>query len=146
VGVAYFSFFTLLLVLSAFLIFESKIGISANQVLEYYLGSEERFIPKKTSLGILKISLPHIFAYGLITMVLLHFLFFTAYKEGRQVGILLQLMFLSASVEIASPLFMVEGYEFFAYIKLISFFMFNSLIVYAALLLLYDVANKKTDL
>jgi len=71
--VLYFLLFSLLLLGSAYLLFDAKIGFSYNRVLHYYQGGQALFTASKSFGGILKIILPHIFAFGLFLMVLLHF-------------------------------------------------------------------------
>ena len=82
-SILYYLAFILLLITSAIMLFENKIGFSATSILEYYLGSEEKFIPSKGYIGVLKIILPHIFVFGLLSMVLLHFLVFTKHKYKK---------------------------------------------------------------
>jgi len=138
-SILYYLAFTLLLITSAVMLFENKIGFSYASVLEYYIGNEERFIPAKSSLGVLKIILPHIFVFGLLSMVLLHFLVFTAHRYKRNTIILIYTTFLTAILEMFTPFFILNGYEFFAYIKLFSFFVFLALVVYISWLLFYSI-------
>lgn len=141
-SVFYYLIFTMLLVLSAIMIFDQKIGFSFTGVLEYYTGNEEKFIPAQTSMGILKIVLPHIFVFGLISMVLLHFLVFTKLRYKKITIHLIYLTFITALLEIFTPLLIVNGFEFFAFVKLLSFFIFLSLIVYISWLLFYSITKE----
>ncbi len=141
-AVLYFLLFSLLLVLSGFLLFDSKIGFSVQGVLDYYLGNEEMFTQEKTALGILKIVLPHIFAFGLFSMVLLHFLIFTSHRNSPKAKALIYLIFITALLEIITPFFIINGYHFFAYLKLFSFFLFESLILYTGWLLFTSILKK----
>ncbi|MDQ7046015.1 MAG: hypothetical protein Q9M32_08900 [Sulfurimonas sp.] len=139
-SIAYFLLFTLLLLLSGALLFDDKIGFSIEGVLNYYLGNEEAFTQEKSAFGILKIILPHIFAFGLFCMVLLHFLVFTKQRNLKKTKALVYLLFISAFLEIGSPFLIINGYEFGAYIKLFSFFLFEALVLYTAYLLLFSIA------
>lgn len=136
-SVSYFLLFSLLLLLSSVMIFERKIGLSTQEVLAYYLGDETLFIPAKTISGVLKLVLPHVLAFGLFSMVLLHFLVFT--KQKHKTKTLTLLIFMSALLEIFSPLFIILGFESFAYLKLFSFFLFESLFLYLLWLLFFSI-------
>jgi hypothetical protein len=112
-----------------------KIGFNYLSVLEYYIGNEEKFIPAQSAAGILKMVLPHIFVFGLFTMVLLHFLVFTDLKVKKAFLILIYITFITALLEIFAPFMIINGFEFFAYIKLFSFFSFLALILFILWLL-----------
>ena len=141
-SILYYLIFTMLLVVSAIMIFEHKIGFNYIGVLEYYIGNEEKFIPAQTTMGILKIVLPHIFVFGLISMVLLHFIVFTKKRYKKFTIYLIYLTFITAFLEIFTPLLIVNGFELFAYIKLLSFFMFIIFIVYISWLIFYSITKE----
>lgn len=134
-SIFYYLLFSLLLIFSAVMLFEHKIGFSYNSVLEYYIGNEEKFIPAQSAAGILKIVLPHIFVFGLLTMVLLHFLVFTNLKSRRAFLILIYATFATAFLEIFAPFMIISGWWFFAYIKLLFFFLFLALTLFILWLL-----------
>lgn len=121
--------FSLLLIVSAIMLFEHKIGFSFEAVLEYYVGNEEKFIPALSSGGILKIILPHIFVFGLFAMVLLHFLVFTPLRHKKSLFVLIYATFGVALLEMLTPFLIINGWSFFAYVKLLSFFLFLGLIL-----------------
>ena len=134
-SILYFLIFSLLLIISAVMLFWHKIGFNYLSVLEYYIGNEEKFIPAQSAAGILKMVLPHIFVFGLFTMVLLHFLVFTDIKVKKAFLILIYITFITALLEIFAPFMIINGFEFFAYIKLFSFFSFLALILFILWLL-----------
>lgn len=139
-SIIYYLIFSLLLILSAYMLFENKIGFSVQNVLDYYIGNEERFIPTKSAAGILKLVLPHIFVFGLFTMVLLHFLVFTNLRQKKSTLVLIYTTFTIALLEIFTPFMIIGGFEFFAYVKLFSFFAFLTLVLYLSWLLFYTIA------
>jgi len=126
----------MLLLVSSILLFEEKIGFSFKGVLEYYIGSEEKFIVAKSSAGVLKIVLPHIFVFGLFMMVILHFLYFTKEKKIQAIT---YAAFTLSFLEIFSPLMIINGFEIFVYLKLVSFFLFETLVVYVLFLLFSSI-------
>ncbi|WP_324170617.1 hypothetical protein [Sulfurimonas sp.] len=138
-SILYYLAFSILLILSAYMLFEHKIGFSYQGVVEYYTGNEDKFIIAKSFSGILKIVLPHIFVFGLLSMVLLHFLVFTKLRYKKSTLVLIYLTFFTAFTEIFSPFLIISGLEFFAYLKLLSFFVFSALILYISWLLLKSI-------
>lgn len=129
VFILYFLAFNALLLVSAMTIFNTKIGFLPKEVFDYYA--------HKTLMGILKVHLPHLLVFGLFGMVLLHFLVFTQYKN--QTKNLAIFFFASAFLELLSPLLMVYGFSFFAYLKVFSFITFYLLIIYVSMLILFDI-------
>ncbi len=129
-SVIYFLLFSLLLLASSVFLFEEKIGFSHREVINYYLGNEVLFQSSKTTTGLLKVLLPHIFGFGLFIMVVLHFLIFTSYNKSKYIYIVIIATFISGFFELFSSFFILYGFEFFAYIKLISFIVFQSLLLY----------------
>ena len=140
-SIVYFIVFSMLLVSSGIMLFEEKIGFEIHNILEYYLGNEEKFMVQKSYEGILKIVLPHIFAFGLFSMVILHFLVFTKYRDSTHAKSLIYTLFISAFLEIFSPFMIIFGAEFFAYIKIVSFVLFEGLVVYISWLLFNSIVN-----
>jgi len=122
------------------MLFEHKIGFGYTAVLEYYTGNEEKFIPAQSASGILKIVLPHIFVFGLFFMVLLHFLVFTKLRDKKSLLALIYAAFGVALLEIFSPLLIINGLEFFAYLKLFSFFALLGLVLYILWLLFKSIS------
>ena len=129
-SILYFLLFSLLLLASSIFLFEEKIGFSYREVINYYLGNEVLFQSSKTITGLLKVLLPHILGFGLFIMVVLHFLVFTNYNKSKKIYIIILATFISGFFELFSSFFILYGFEFFAYIKLISFVVFESLLLY----------------
>ena len=141
-SILYYLSFSILLIVSAVMLFEHKIGFSFSAVVDYYVGNEEKFISAKSFIGILKIVLPHIFVFGLLAMVLLHFLVFTEHRYKKSTLILIYTTFVTALLEIFTPFMIINGFKFFAYIKLFSFFVFLALILYVSWLLFRSIVNE----
>ncbi|MDF1883530.1 hypothetical protein JHD49_06210 [Sulfurimonas sp. SAG-AH-194-C21] len=138
-AVLYFLAFSLLLLVSSLLLFDDKIGLSVHGVLEYYLGNEDKFLVEKSWGTILKIILPHIFAFGLFFMVVLHFLLFTKHRTTQLFIKLTYAIFIMGFLELFSPYFIIMGLEFFAYVKLVSFISLELLLLYTLWLLLSSI-------
>lgn len=138
-SILYYLLFSLLLIVSAVMLFEHKIGFSFSGVLEYYIGNEEKFISSKDSASILKVVLPHIFVFGLLALVLMHFVVFTEHRYKKSTILLIYMTFITALLEIFTPFLIVSGFEFFAYVKLLSFFLLLALVLYIAWLLFHSI-------
>ncbi len=139
-SILYYLAFSLLLIVSAVMLFEHKIGFSYSSVLEYYIGNEEKFISPQSAGGVLKIVLPHIFVFGLFAMVLLHFLVFTKLRYEKSLLGLIYAAFGVALLEIFSPFAIINGVHFFAYAKLFSFIAFLALLLYISWLLFKSIS------
>jgi len=138
-AIGYFLIFSVLLLMSSVMIFEYKIGFDKVSILNYYLGNEVLFIPAKSLSGILKIVLPHIFVFGLFSMVILHFMIFTKQRDTKKIKFLIYLLFVSVFLEIFTPMMIIGGFESFAYLKLLSFVVLESLIFYILYLLFFSI-------
>lgn len=138
-AVGYFLLFSVLLLLSGTLIFAEKIGFSHESIQSYYLVNTTSFSSAKTFDGLLKIIVPHIFAFGLFVMVILHFLIFTNKRDTKEVQFLIYSSFITAFLELFSPFFIIFGVDFFIFIKLISYFLFNFVILYTLFILFKSI-------
>lgn len=121
------------------MIYAEKTSFSVMGVLQYYIGSGADFIAAKTNGGLFKLILPHIFAFALLSMVLLHFLAFTKFKEKTRV--LVYAVFFVQFLEIFSPFLIINGAEFFVYLKLLSLFLYMLLLIFVLGVLVYSIAR-----
>jgi hypothetical protein len=58
------------------LLYFNKMSLSYSSVVEYYLGSEERFLQPRSYQGLLEVSHFHLFAMGMLLLVLTHLMLF----------------------------------------------------------------------
>jgi len=70
----------LLWVTNAALYFQ-KMDLGYQSVVDYYLGNEERFITPRSAQGMLEISHFHLFAMGMLLLVLTHLVLFVPLKS-----------------------------------------------------------------
>lgn len=68
--------YTLILWVSNFGMYFAKMSLSPQSVVEYYLGSEERFLQARTMQGMLEVLHYHSFAMGILLLTLTHLLLF----------------------------------------------------------------------
>jgi hypothetical protein len=122
------------------LLFEEKIGLGLHALRAYYLGDEALFMSVKSTQGLLKIVLPHIFALALLSMVLLHFLRFTNTKNKKALIVLIYVLFSAQFFEIFAPFLMLHISELFAYVKLFSLLVYFVLMLTTLYLLFASIA------
>ena len=58
------------------LLYFNKMSLEPSSVVEYYLGSEESFREPKSYQGLLEVSHFHLFAMGMLLLVLTHLMLF----------------------------------------------------------------------
>ena len=117
--VLYCLYVTLLWVTNALLYFE-KMGLDYASVVAYYLGDEERFLSPRSYQGLLEVSHFHLFAMGMLLLVLTHLVLFAPLRNATKAW-LVALPFASALLDEASG----WGVRFvdpaFAYLKIAGF-------------------------
>ncbi len=132
-------FFLLLVALefaSGALLYYWKIGFASANVFEYYHGSEaalarypdrpDRFLEPRTLLGLTKIALGHLLAYGVATLALAHFARSLAGRPPRWLDWLCALFFFAALLEIAAG-FLVRFADWPPWFRTGAFLLFQSL-------------------
>lgn len=96
--VVLYSLYVALLWATNALLYFSKMSLSIASVTEYYLGSEERFLEPRSYQGLLEISHFHLFAMGMLLLVLTHLVLFVPISN-RAKGWLVVAPFLAALVD-----------------------------------------------
>ncbi len=97
-----------------------KMGLSADSVIEYYLGSEEKFTQPKSYQSLLEVSHFHLFAMGMLAVTLTHLLLFANLSIGLKVW-LSGLTFASAIADEAAGWLVRFVHPGFAYFKIGAF-------------------------
>ncbi len=65
-----------------------KMGLTYASVVEYYLGSEERFLTPRSAQAMLEIAHFHLFAMGLLLLVLTHVMLFVPVANATKLGLI----------------------------------------------------------
>lgn len=63
------------------LLYFSKMSLTYTSVIEYYLGSEERYLSPRSYQGLLEVSHFHLFAMGMLLLVLTHLALFVPVRN-----------------------------------------------------------------
>lgn len=128
-------------------IFLLKAGMTRFEIIEYYKGSEatmllypeikDRFIAPKTLMGLVKIQLPHILAYGLLAFLILHLIrsLDNRFKVRMHVDRFTNVFYLLLLVELFSGILLRFGSPIFVYLRILSLVVFTGLFYYLLLLL-----------
>jgi hypothetical protein len=94
------------------LLFFGRMGLDPESVVEYYRGSPERFLEPRSFEGLLEVSHFHLFAMGMLLMVLTHLILFVPLSNRVKLALIV-VPFAAAAldeaagwgVRFASPLF-----------------------------------------
>jgi hypothetical protein len=104
---------------NALLYFE-KMGLTPASVLDYYLGAEERFQSPRSYQGMLEVAHFHLFAMGMLLLVLTHLMLFVPIRNGVKAW-LVALPFLSALLDEGSGWLVRFVHPGFAWAKIAGF-------------------------
>ena len=77
-----YSIYVGLLWLTNALLYFQKMSLWPSSVVEYYLGSEARFTSPRSYEGLLEVSHFHLFAMGMLLLVLTHLMLFVPVRQG----------------------------------------------------------------
>jgi hypothetical protein len=102
------------------LLYFSKMGLTPTSVVEYYLGSEERFLSPRSYQGLLEVSHFHLFAMGMLLMVLTHLILFVPISNRLKLWLIV-LPFLSAALDEAAGWAVRFVHPLFAWAKIAGF-------------------------
>jgi hypothetical protein len=64
------------------LLYFNKMSLTAVSVIDYYLGSEERYLSPRSYQGLLEVSHFHLFAMGMLLLVLTHLILFVPLRNS----------------------------------------------------------------
>lgn len=97
-----------------------KMGLSADSVIEYYLGSEEKFTQPRSYQSLLEVSHFHLFSMGMLAVTLTHLLLFANLSMALKVW-LSGLTFVSAIADEVAGWLVRFAHPAFAYFKIGAF-------------------------
>jgi hypothetical protein len=117
--VLFIVYIAVLWVTNALLYFQ-KMGLTYTSVTEYYLGSEERFLPARSYQGMLEISHFHFFAMGILLLTLTHLMLFVPLRPELKPWLVI-IPFTSALLDEGSGWLVRFVHPVFAYVKISAF-------------------------
>ncbi len=107
------------------LLYFSKMSLRTDSVVEYYLGSPERFLSPRSYLGMLEISHFHLFAMGMLLLVLTHLMLFVPIGN-RVKAWLIAVPFLAAFLDEGAGWLVRFAHPGFAYLKIAGFLLLQT--------------------
>ncbi|MEK7287617.1 MAG: hypothetical protein AAB091_03545 [Elusimicrobiota bacterium] len=115
--------------LSNLLFYFSKMDLTSQSVVSYYLGSEAEFKAPRTYQSMLEVTHFHLPMIGMVILLLTHLLIFAPYKNGTKVAFILTTFLSALANETSSWLvrFVSPG---FAYLKISSFLIFQGMLLF----------------
>ena len=82
--VALYSIYVILLWITNSMLYFSKMSLTTTSVVNYYLGSEEAYLSPRSYQGLLEVSHFHLFAVGMLLLVLTHLMLFVPVRPGTK--------------------------------------------------------------
>ena len=107
------------------LLYFSKMGLSPDSVVAYYLGSEEQFLSPRSYQGLLEVSHFHFFAMGMLLLVLTHLMLFVPIR-GSIKAWLIAVPFLAGFVDEGAGWLVRFAHPGFAYLKIAGFLLLET--------------------
>jgi hypothetical protein len=120
------------------LLFFSKMNLTAASVVEYYLGSDDRFLSPRSYQGLLEVSHFHLFAMGLLLLVLTHLMLFVPLRNSTKAWLIVT-PFLSALLDEGAGWLVRYVSPHFAYAKIAGFLLLQSSLAVLVTLALWSV-------
>lgn len=128
--------------ISGIWLFIEKFGLLPSQVYLYFAGDSENFIVPKSFEGLLETAVPHFLAISTTIFVYAHFLLFTNVISQNKKFLLISALFITAMIDIFSPLGIIYEYEVFAWVKVLAFWSFELLMGLLLFVLFQAVFHK----
>ena len=120
------------------LLYFNKMGLGYASVVSYYRGDEERFLEPRTYQGLLEISHFHLFAMGMLLLVLTHLALFVPLSNRWKIW-LIALPFSAAAIAEAAGWLVRFVHPGFAYAKIAGFLALESSLAALVILGLWAV-------
>ncbi len=102
------------------LLYFNKMSLYPSSVVSYYLGNEEKFLSPRTYQGLLEVSHFHLFAMGMLLLVLTHLMLFVPIRNSTKAW-LIALPFFSALLDEGSGWAVRFVHPLFAWTKVAGF-------------------------
>src|SRR5258705_11853158 len=104
---------------NALLYFE-KMNLTPSSVVSYYLGNEELFLSPRSYAGMLEVAHFHLFAMGMLLLVLTHLMLFVPLRNGTK-ALLIALPFAAAALDEGGGWLVRFAHPAFAWVKIAGF-------------------------
>ena len=123
--VVLYSLYVVGLWLTNALLYFARMDLSYLSVVEYYLGSEERFLSPRSYQGLLEMSHYHLFAFGMLIMVLTHLMLFVPLSNRTKLWLIV-VPFLAGLLDEGAGWLVRYAHPLFAYAKIAGFLLLEA--------------------
>jgi hypothetical protein len=123
--VSLYAFYVAGLWLTNALLYFNKMNLTPASVVDYYLGSDERFLSPRTYQGLLEVSHFHLFAMGMLLLVLTHLMLFVPLRSSTKAWLIV-IPFLSALLDEGAGWLVRYVSPQFAYAKIAGFLLLET--------------------
>src|SRR5262245_46025078 len=120
------------------LLYFQKMSLAPASVVEYYLGSEARFLAAKSFQGLLEVSHFHLFAMGMLLLVLTHLMLFVPLADRTKLWLIVS-PFASALLDEGGGWLVRFAHPGFAVVKVAGFLALQTSLAALILLSLWSV-------
>ncbi len=120
------------------LLYFNKMGLTYASVVEYYRGSEARFLTPRTYQGMLEVSHFHLFAMGLLLLVLTHLMLFIPASNTVKLWLIV-LPFIAALLDEGASWLVRYAHPGFAYLKIAGFLLLQGSLAALVVVSLWSV-------
>ena len=120
------------------LLYFQKMSLDPASVVEYYLGAEERFTTARSFQGLLEVSHFHLFAMGMLLLVLTHLMLFVPLADRTKL-LLIVSPFVSALLDEGAGWLVRFVHPAFAWLKVLGFLALQTSLAALILLSLWSV-------
>ena len=111
--------------LTNLLLYFQKMGLTPASVVDYYLGNEANFTSPRSFQGLLEVSHFHLFAMGMLLLVLTHLMLFVPIANRFKAGLIV-VPFFSAILDEGAGWLVRFGHPAFAYAKIGGFLLLQT--------------------
>ena len=142
--VVLYSLYVVGLWLTNALLYFARMDLSYLSVVEYYLGSEERFLSPRSYQGLLEMSHYHLFAFGMLIMVLTHLMLFVPLSNRTKLWLIV-VPFLAGLLDEGAGWLVRYAHPLFAYVKIAGFLLLEASLAVLVGLSLWAVFAASTE-
>lgn len=126
-----------------FLLYFSKMGLTAQSVQNYYLGSETEFLVPRSYQSMLEVTHMHLPMMAIVILVLTHLLIFAPFEHQTKLAFIFTAFLSALSNEASGWLVRFVSPEF-AYLKIISFVVFQGCLAFLLISLVWFLAVSRS--
>ena len=136
--VVLYSVYVILLWITNALLYFGKMNLNPASVVLYYLGNEDKFLSPRSYQGLLEVSHFHLFAVGMLLLVLTHLVLFIPFRSATKI-FLITTPFVAALIDEGSGWLVRFVSPEFAILKVFGFLLLQTSLAVLVILSLWAV-------